>query len=141
MPLTETQAHLVIEQAMSGANVLSTQSQPAELSEVGPYTVDYVFSSSRFGVEWLSQQDRADHPDASWPAHDPDGPLAAKEGSLGQQTLHVLVLDERAYLYEANSHWVQRGASGIDSVEERLRGDVEEFLRYVAAQDIPLSIP
>jgi hypothetical protein len=103
--------------------------------------VDYVFGSPRFGIEWLSGQDRAEHTEARWPAHDPQGPLAAKEGSIGPAALHVLVLDERAYLYESNSHWVQRGAPGIDTVEERLRHDVDEFLNYVAAQDIPFNSP
>jgi len=138
--LTQTQAHLVIEQALNGAGDIVHRDQAAELQGIGQHTVDFVMWRASCGVEWLTRADREADPKAAWPRAEPGTPLQVVEGKTEDgRALQVLVLDEQAYLYESNPRWVQRGAPSIDNAEERLRADVQDFLGYVQGRDPPLA--
>lgn len=139
-PLTDTQAYLVIEQRLLAASAVIAKDQGANLHGVGPTRVDFVFGTPAHGIVWLSAADRA--AGGHWPALEEQAPLRVLTGSLDNGApLQALLLESEQYLYESNPRWVQRGAPGIDSVEDRLARDVGEFLEYVAAEDAPLSAP
>lgn len=138
--LTPTQAELVIEQTLSAAGIAVLRQQPAELDDLGPRPVDFVFGDAAHGVEWLTPEDRSQDPEGLWPPPETGAPLRVIAGALPDgSTLHVLVLDQRSYLFEGNPRWVQRGAPGIDNAEDRLRTDLQDFLDYVRSQDRPLT--
>jgi hypothetical protein len=129
--LSETQALLAVREALLSAGALAEGGATLTL-DGAPLHADVRFGDPPFAIEWASADDRA-HDAGATPAT-PESPLRIVSARDGERTVQVLVLDARAYGYEANSLLVQRGAPSIDDAEQRVRRDVADFLDYVRDQ-------
>jgi hypothetical protein len=129
--LSETQGLLAAREALLGAGALAQPASTLALDGL-PLQADVRFGDPPFGIEWVSADDRAHR--APLAEATPDSPLQIVSAKAGDVVVQVLVLDERAYGYEGNSLLVQRGATGIEDAERRVRRDVNDFLDYVRDQ-------
>lgn len=136
--LTESQAQLVIEQRVLATGYVVERAREATLDGVGSVRIDFVFGQPARGIEWVTAADRVEA--NGWPPPSEGGPAHVVTGVLDDGApLQVLSLDERDYVYESNPRWVQRGAPGIDGVEDEVAESVRAFLDYVASEDPPLE--
>lgn len=132
--LSEPQALLVLQETLASAGVRLSRDWPVNVGDPTPLSVDARIGDPPFGIEWATEEDRAQHGERL-PHSEPGGALRIISGRLGgDQTVQVLVLDPALYGYEANPQRVQRGAPGINEAEERLRRDLADFLEYVRGQ-------
>jgi hypothetical protein len=133
--LTEAQALLVIQETLARAGTRVEHTWPVRVNDAAEILVDARLGNDPFAIEWVSDQDRSEHP-AILPSTRPDGPLRIVEGKSPDAPLaQVLVLDAHAYGYEGNPTLVQRGAPSLSDAEERVRRDVQEFMAYARTQD------
>jgi hypothetical protein len=103
---------------------------------IGPQTqleVDVRLASSRFGIEWISPQDRADL-GAAVPEPASGGQLRIVPGYGDDASAQVLALEHTSYRYANDREAVQSGIPGALEAEGRLRRDVRDFLEYVRGQ-------
>ena len=89
--------------------------------------VDVALMGTAYGVEWISSQDRANQ---VLPEPASDGQLRILPGTQDEQTMQILLLDERTYRYDPDRERVERGATSLADAESRLRRDVVDFLAY-----------
>ena len=132
--LTEPQALLVVEGTLNQAGAQMARAWQVSLGGAAPLEVDARVGDPPFGIEWVTDADRAVHGSAL-PRSQPGGALRIVSArDEAQRVVQILVLDPSLYGYEANPRLVQRGAPGIDEAEERLRRDLRDFLEYVRGQ-------
>lgn len=99
--------------------------------EVGaePFEVDVALVDvPRFGIEWVSSNDRVVRDDLPQPLQ--DGQLRILPGTGEDAATQILLLDEQTYRFSPDREAVQRGALGMAEAELRLRRDVTDFVTY-----------
>jgi len=95
--------------------------------------VDVRLGDGRYGVEWVSAQDRLDH-GAILPEPAPDGQLRILPGAGDDAAAQILILDARSYRFDPDRERVEHGSRGLAEAEGRLRRDVHDFLVYTGAE-------
>ncbi len=99
--------------------------------EVGaePLEVDVaLIDVPRFGIEWVSANDRLGRDDLPPPLE--DGQLRILPGTGSDASTQILLLDEQTYRFSPDREAVQAGALGMAEAELRLRRDVTDFVTY-----------
>ena len=94
--------------------------------------VDRRLAASAFGIEWLSAQDRIDHPELPGPTD--SGQLRIAPGAGDDASAQVLLLEHTSYEFANERVHVQRGTPGAGDTEGRLRRDVRDYLHYVRGE-------
>ncbi|MEM6960030.1 MAG: hypothetical protein AAF411_17465 [Myxococcota bacterium] len=129
--LPEARALQVVREACDDAGVASGEAFAAQFSVEGSdrdvqvdLRVGTPGEAPRFGVEWVSDDDRV-RGDVFPPP--PPNQLRIVVARSGAQ---VLVLDAEAYRYEESRQRIQAGAAGATDVDARLRRDLRDFLVY-----------
>ncbi len=127
--LPESRAVAIVAEALQDAGVTPGPAFPMDVGEPAPLEVDVRLGSRDFGIEWVSSQDREDHPSLPSPA--PNGQLRVFPGSGDDAGIQVLILDASAFLYDGDRDRVQAGATSLMDIEARIRRDVRDFLVHV----------
>lgn len=104
-----------------GAFTIAVGSEPLEVDVA-------LMDIPRFGIEWVSANDRATRDDLPLPLD--DGQLRILPGTGDDAATQILLLDERTYRFSPDREAVQSGAHGMAEVELRLRRDVTDFVTY-----------
>jgi hypothetical protein len=131
--LSENRALALIAEVLAEEGVARGAAWPVQIGPETELDVDVRLSSSRFGIEWISPQDRADLGEAV-PEPAPGGQLRIVPGTGEDAGAQILVLDHSAYEFANEREHVQRGVPGARETEGRLRRDVRDFLEYVRGQ-------
>lgn len=127
-PLTEAQASQIIAQMLADAGHEVGAAFELDHGAEAPLEVDFRVGESRFGVEWISAQDR-EAAGESLPEPVP-GQLRILPGAGEQAEMEILLLEETTYRYDPDRRRTQSGSRGLAEVEGRLRADLRDFLAY-----------
>jgi hypothetical protein len=136
LSLSEARALEIIGEILAEASVARGPSYSIAIAPQTQLEVDVRLASSRFGVEWISPQDRADL-GAALPEPASGGQLRIVPGHGEDASAQVLALEHTSYRYANEREAVQRGVPGALEAEGRLRRDVRDFLEYVRGQGGP----
>jgi hypothetical protein len=131
--LDEHRALMIIGEVLAEDAVAVGPAWSVEIAAGATLDVDYRLGSSGFGIEWISEQDRADLADAL-PEPASNGQLRIVPGMGENANAQVLLLDHAAYEFANEREAVQSGVPAARETEERLRRDVRDFLHYVRGQ-------
>lgn len=134
--LSEARAQEIIAELLTDQQVDATAGWTIAIGHDQPLDVDFRLAGGRFGIEWVSEQDRADYGDAL-PQPADGGQLRIMPGHGSDQSAQILILDHVSYDYANEREHVQRGVTGASETEERLRRDVLDFLEFVRGQGGP----
>ena len=93
-----------------------------------PATSFALIDVPRFGIEWVSSNDRLVRDDLPQPLQ--DGQLRILPGTGEDAATQILLLDEQTYRFSPDREAVQGGALGMAEAELRLRRDVTDFVTY-----------
>ena len=129
----EGRALAIAREALADAGFQAGPGFAVDIGREAPLEVDLRVADTRFGVEWVSAQDRAD-PGDQLPPPAPGGELRILPGVGEDAAIEVLLLHAESYRYDPDRERVQRGATGAADVEARLRRDLRDFLGYCRAQ-------
>jgi hypothetical protein len=133
LTLDEGRALEIVSEVLSEAGLTESGGWSIQLATDTPLEVDVRLGSTRFGIEWLSEQDRVDLGQAV-PPPAPDGQLRIAPGVGDDASAQILILDHAAYRYANERDVVQRGVPGAHETEGRLRRDLRDFLQYVRGE-------
>ncbi|MBX3270063.1 MAG: hypothetical protein KF729_07360 [Sandaracinaceae bacterium] len=128
--LDETRALQLVEEVLIERGIPRNRAWSVPLASRRELDVDLRLAQSRFGIEWISPQDRADLGDAV-PGPATGGNLRIVPGAGDQE---ILLLEHTTYEYVNEREHVQAGLAGARETEERLRRDVIDFLHYIDGQ-------
>ncbi len=131
--LTETRVMTLIGETLSEANMELGATFAVDVAAPDPLRVDVRVADSRFGIEWVSAQDRANLGD-DLPAPPPGGELQILPGHGEDEDVEVLLLDAQRYRYHPERDAVYEGAASSSEAEDRVRRDVHDFLEYARGQ-------
>lgn len=131
--LDEHRALSIIGEVLQEDDVPVGPSWSVEIAPGASLDVDYRLGPSSYGIEWVSEQDRADLADAL-PGPASDGQLRIVPGMGENANAQILLLDHAAYRFANEREAVQGGVPAARETEERLRRDVRDFLHYVRGQ-------
>lgn len=133
LDLSEARALEIIAEVLAEEDVPLGPAWQVQIGRDTRLDVDVRLARSRFGIEWISPQDRLDLGDAV-PGPAPGGRLRIVPGVGDDASAQVLVLEHASYRYANDRAAVQRGVDGALETEGRLRRDVRDFLHYVRGQ-------
>ncbi|MEM9067779.1 MAG: hypothetical protein AAGE52_04710 [Myxococcota bacterium] len=131
--LTETRALTLVAEAMTDGGVSRGARFAVSIAPEESLEVDVRLADTRFGIEWVSAQDRLDHGDAI-PEPASGGELQILPGRGDDENIEVLILDAQRYRYDPRQERVYSGSASPSEVEARLRRDVQDFLEYCRGQ-------
>ncbi|MCA9608581.1 MAG: hypothetical protein KC619_23420 [Myxococcales bacterium] len=131
--LDETRALLLIEEVLVENGIPRNHAWSVPIQHGVDLEVDLRLAQSRFGIEWMSPQDRADLGDAI-PGPTTTGNLRIVPGYGDGHDEQILVLEHSTYDFVNEREHVQGGRAGARETEERLRRDVLDFIHYVQGQ-------
>lgn len=132
--LDETRALLLIEEVLVENALARGHGWSVPIQHGLELEVDVRLAQSRFGIEWMSPQDRADLGDAV-PGPTSSGNLRIVPGhGEGHEDVQILILEHSTYDFVNEREHVQAGRAGARETEERLRRDVLDFIHYVQGQ-------
>ena len=133
LAVSEARALEIIGEVLAEASVARGPSFSIAIGPRAELEVDVRLASSRFGIEWISPQDRADL-GAAVPEPASGGQLRIVPGHGEDASAQVLALEHTSYRYANDREAVQSGVPGALEAEGRLRRDVRDFLEYVRGQ-------
>lgn len=132
--LDETRALLLIEEVLMENGVSRNHAWAVPIHHGVELEVDVRLAQSRFGIEWMSPQDRADLGEQV-PGPTATGNLRIVPGfGEGHDDIQILILEHSTYDFVNEREHVQGGRAGARETEERLRRDVLDFIHYVQGQ-------
>ena len=132
-PLSEARALEIIASQVSEQGITVSRAWSIAVSREQAMSVDLRLADGRFGVEWVSPQDRMNLQE--WlPTPDEEGSLRLMPGSGDDAQVQVLVLDHSTYEFTRDREAILRGHPAAAEVESRLRRDVRDFLTYMRGQ-------
>lgn len=131
--LTEGEALTLVAEAMREAGLEVGPPFSVDIGAPQPLEVDVRVGQTRFGIEWVSSQDRLDYGDAI-PTPPADGSLLILPGRGEDEAVEILVLDAERYRYDPDPDRVYGGAVSSGEAEARVRRDVRDFLEYCRGQ-------
>ncbi len=129
--LPESQAIALIDDCLAQARLTPKPGWAVQLPQhAGDLSVDIRVGVAPVGIEWVSQADREQY-GRTLPPPDPSGQLRvmqAKDGAL------ILLLDQASYRFERSGPQAWVASRDLDSTEDRLKRDVQDFIAYVKSQ-------
>ena len=131
--LDEHRALTIIGEVLAEEAIAVGPAWSVDIAPGASLEVDYRLGTSSYGIEWISEQDRADLANAL-PDPASDGQLRIVPGMGENANAQVLLLDHAAYQFANEREAVQGGVPAARETEERLRRDVRDFLHYVRGQ-------
>ncbi len=131
--LTESQARALIAEVMREADLDVGAPFPVDIGASQHLEVDVRVGQTRFGIEWVSPQDRLDYGSAI-PTPPTDGSLLILPGRGDDEAIEILVLDAERYRFDPDPDQVYGGAISGGEAEARVRRDVRDFLEYYRGQ-------
>lgn len=131
--INQGQALQLITGTLDRKGVSHARGWKVNIGEEAPLNVDLHLADTRFGIEWVSPQDRAERGDAL-PHPDPDGQLQIKPGTKKDARMQVLILDFTTYRYSPDPELVHHGTMDFRTARSRLQRDVVDFLIYMRDQ-------
>jgi len=131
--LGEGRATEIIAEVLGEANVQATSGWTIDIGPEHRFDVDVRAGQTKFGLEWVTAQDRVDWGDAI-PQPNETGQLQTLAGQGNDADAEILVLDERTFRYDPDRARVERGSRGVREAEGRLRRDVSDFVEHMRAQ-------
>lgn len=131
--LDETRALMLIDQVLVENGIARNRAWAVPIQHGVELEVDLRLAQSRFGIEWMSPQDRADLGDAI-PGPTTTGNLRIVPGYGDGHDEQILILEHSTYDFVNEREHVEGGRAGARETEERLRRDVLDFIHYVQGQ-------
>lgn len=130
--LTESRALVLVQETLVEQSLARGAAFDMNIGGASPFEVDVRIADTRFGIEWVSAQDRVNATELPEP---PEGnQLQILPGRGDDSNVEVLLLDAARYRYDPDRDRVWEGSVSASEVEARLRRDVGDFLEYCRGQ-------
>ena len=130
--LTEARALTLVQETLTEQSFARGAAFPLDIGGSEPFEVDVRVADTRFGIEWVSAQDRVNATDLPEP---PEGnQLQILPGRGDDSNVEVLLLDSARYRYDPDRDRVWSGSVSSSEVEARLRRDIGDFVEYLRGQ-------
>ena len=130
---TEGQALTFIDEVTRESGLALGPPFEVDIGAPRPLEVDARIGSTRYTIEWVSPQDRADYGEAI-PTPPADGSLLILPGQGEDESIEILLLDSQRYRFDPRPDAVYQGAASAAEAEARIRRDVRDFLEYCRGQ-------
>ena len=132
---TEAEALGIVVGVLRDVGLAPERAWPVSIPGGVSLEADFRIEGSRFGVEWISPQDRSDIGDVL-PGPNEDGRLRVIAASSDDNEAQILLLEHSSYLH--HSELAERGSGGLSvrEAENRLARDLRDFLTYAQGQGL-----
>lgn len=130
--LTEARALTLVQETLVEQSLARGNPFTLDIGGAEAFEVDVRVADTRFGIEWVSAQDRADA--TALPEPPAGNQLQILPGRGDDSNVEVLLLDAARYRYDPDRDRVWEGSVSSSEVEARLRRDVHDFIVYCQGQ-------